>query len=263
MTADETGPEAQRATGRGATSAAKAYERRSRRESAVASGRLTRTGSPIAAAMSRVPFVATIILFLAAGIVGVLWLNTMSDATGLRATASRVRQAQIKTDIEALQKDVNTLRDPARLAAEASRLGLVPVGDPALLVVGADGKGTVIGTPTPVPGPVPAAPAATTAPAASTTAPATPATTPSTAAATTSTTTTTATKSSTTTTPVTTTPVTTTPVTTTPVTTQPATRTTTKTSPATTPAGTTPAKRTAVRTAPSQRTTTTTTGAGR
>ena len=67
MTADETGPGTQRA-GRRATSTAKAYDRRSRREQAVATGRLTRTGSPIAAAMSRVPFVATIILLLAAGV---------------------------------------------------------------------------------------------------------------------------------------------------------------------------------------------------
>jgi hypothetical protein len=275
MTADETGPGTRRAPGRGAGSAAKAYERRLRRENTVASARLTRTGSPIAAAMSRVPFVATIILLLAAGIVGVLWLNTMSDATGLKATDSRVRQAAIKTDIEALQRDVNTMRDPARLAAEANKLGLVPAGDSALLVVGADGKGTVIGTPTPVPGqapPAPAAPATTTAAAAATTAPAAPATTTAAAAttataapATTATTptppppkTTPVTTAPAKTTPVTTTPAKTTPVTTTPVTTTPATTTPAKT----TPAKTTPAKSTAARTAPAQ-SATTTTGAGR
>ena len=172
MTADDTEPVAQRATGRGSTSAAKAYQRRSRRESAVASGRLTRTGSPIAAALSRVPFVATIIVLLAAGIVGVLWLNTMSDAAGLRATASRIRQADLETQIQALQANVNTMQDPARLAAEASRLGLVPVGDSAMLEVGTDGRGTVIGTPTQVPGPPPpaAAPAAAAVPVPATTA---------------------------------------------------------------------------------------------
>lgn len=174
MTADETEPAEQRANGRLADSAARAYQRRSRREGAVAAGRLTRTGSPITAAMSRLPFVATIIGLLAIGIVGVLWLNTMSDATGLKATESRIRQAGLKTDIEALQKDVNTLNDPARIAAQAGRAGMVQPGDAAMLEVGADGTGTVLGTPTPVAAPATAVPTTpTTAPMATT-----PATTP-------------------------------------------------------------------------------------
>ena len=274
MTADETGPAAQRAKGRGTTSSAKAYERRSRREGAVA-GRLTRTGSPVAAAMSRVPFVATIILLLAGGIVGVLWLNTMSDATGLQATASRIRQADIETDIESLRKDVNTLKDPARLAAQAAQAGMVPAGDSALLQVGADGKGTVIGTPTPVAGPpaqAAALPAATSA--AATSAAAT------SAATTTALTTPAATPSATTpaaapvktapaTAPAKITPAATTPAKTTAAQSVPATATAPKTTPAarTTPVKTAPAKTTPAKNTPAPRTTpaqqTTTTGAGR
>ncbi len=141
----------------------KAYQRRIRREQALAGGRLTRTGSPISAALSRVPYVAAIILLLAGGIVGVLWLNTMSDAAGLRATHSRINQMDLTTQIEAADKQISGLQDPARLAAEAANLGLVVPGDVGLLQVGSDGKGTVIGTPTPAPGPaVPAT--ATTAP---------------------------------------------------------------------------------------------------
>ncbi len=258
MTADETEPEAQRATGTGGTSAAKPEEQRSRRETAAASGRLTRTGSPIAAAMSRVPFVATVILLLASGIVGVLWLNTMSDATGLQATASRIRQADIETDIQALQRDVNTLQDPARLAAEANRLGLVRAGDSALLQVGADGKATVLGTPTPVPGQAPPAPAttpSTTAPAATTPVTTAPAATAPTATSTKSTPSATApsapsapsASASTTARATTTAPKTTARKTTVAV---------------TTPAKTTAAKTTAPKTAPAQQSTTTT-GAGR
>lgn len=165
MTADETEPAAQQADGRRADSARAAYQRRSRRQGKVDPGRLTRTGSPIAAAMSRLPFVASIIGLLAIGIVGVLWLNTMSDATGLRATESRIRQAMLKTDIEALHKDVNILNDPARIAAQADRAGMVQPGDAAMLEVGADGTGRVLGTPTPVAAPVTALPATpTTAP---------------------------------------------------------------------------------------------------
>ncbi len=132
-------------------SASKAYERRQRRTESLAGSRLTRTGSPIATALRRVPFVAVVILLLAAGIVGVLWLNTMSDAAALRATESRLNQQDLQLKIEALDKDVNGLQDPARLAAAAAALGMVPPGDAAMLEVGADGKGTVLGTPTPVP----------------------------------------------------------------------------------------------------------------
>ena len=270
MTADGTEPEAQRVTGRGATSAARTDQRRSRRERAAVSGRLTRTGSPVAAAMSRVPFVATIILLLAGGIVGVLWLNTMSDATGLQATASRIRQADIKTDIQALQKDVNTLQAPARLAAEARRLGLVPVGDSALLEVGADGKGTVIGTPTPVPGQAPPAPAQSSAvantsvgttsvagtSAASTSVPSTTVVTSSAAAPTTSA------ASTTPTTTAKTTAKTTAPTTTAPTTTAKTTAATT-TAARTTPARSTPARSTPVSSPARPATTITTTGAGR
>lgn len=155
-------------------SAGKAYERRTRREQAHSGRSLTRTGSPIAAALSRVPFVATVILLLAGGIVGVLWLNTMSDAAGLSASQSRIDQQDLKIRMESVGKDIAALKNPALLATEASSLGLVPPGEAAILLVGKDGSGTVIGTPTPVAAPAPAAAVrATAAPA--TTAPVTPA----------------------------------------------------------------------------------------
>ena len=154
-------------------SSGRAYDRRSRRQQAVTGRSLTRTGSPIAAALHRLPFVAMIILLLAGGIVGVLWLNTMTDAAGLRAGQSRVNQNEINTQIEARNKAIAALKNPSRLAAEASSLGLVPPGDAAMLQIGADGQATVIGSPTPVAAPTtaPATAAATTA--ATTTAPAT------------------------------------------------------------------------------------------
>ncbi len=140
-------------------SAGKAYERRVRREVAVngrVSGRnLTRTGSPIAAALSRVPFVAVIILMLAGGIVGVLLLNTMSDTVGLQASNSRLNQMSLTLAIQQDTRDIAAEKNPARLAARAKALGLVPPGDAAMLEVGPDGQGTVIGTPTPVAVPTP------------------------------------------------------------------------------------------------------------
>ena len=151
------------------TAAGKAYSRRLRRQQSVTQ-RLTTTGSPITAALTRVPFVALIILLLAGGIVGVLYLNTVSDATGLKASDSRRAQLDLNTQIEGANKDIADLKNPARLAAEAQALGLVPAGDVAILSVGANGVVSIIGTPTPVPMPAPAAPAVspTTAPAAAT-----------------------------------------------------------------------------------------------
>jgi hypothetical protein len=159
-------------------SSVKAYDRRTRRQQALAGRRLTATGSPVAATLSRLPFVAVIILLLAGGIVGVLWLNTMSDAAGLRGSQSKLAQMDLDTQIEAAQKDIAGLKNPALLDSKARALGLVPPGDAAIIVIGPDRKATVLGTPTPVGEPTapvqpaaappasaaPPAPAATTAP---------------------------------------------------------------------------------------------------
>ena len=170
MTAQET-ELVDRPASRSTVSAGKAYQRRTRRQQAVQGGRLTSTGSPIASALSRVPFVAMIIALLAGGIVGVLWLNTMSDAAGLQATESRLNQMALTAAIQSASRNIAANQDPALLAAQAQSLGMVPPADAAILVVGKDGKGTVIGTPTPVHNAAPAlavaGPATTAAPATS------------------------------------------------------------------------------------------------
>ena len=144
-------------------SAGKAYDRRIRREQLVSGRRLTATGSPLAATLSRVPYVAVIILLLAGGIVGVLWLNTMSDAAGLRAGQSRLAQMELDTKIEAAQKDIAALKNPALLDVQARSLGLVPPSDAAMLEIGTDGKVAVIGSPAPA-GVISSAAATTAAP---------------------------------------------------------------------------------------------------
>jgi hypothetical protein len=137
-------------------SAAKAYDRRVRRQEQVRGSRLTRTGSPVTAALTRVPFVALVLLLLAGGVVGVLYLNTVSDAAGLRASQSRLAQMDLNTRIEAANMTIAAMKDPARLAAEAKALGLVLPADAAMIQIGPDGKVTVIGKPTVVPSPTPA-----------------------------------------------------------------------------------------------------------
>ncbi len=159
-------------------SAGRAYERKRRREGRVPNRRVTATGSPIAAALTRVPFVMLIIFLLAGAIVGVLWLNTMTDEAGLRASQSRRAQIELKIKIEAGQRNAAALNATPRIAEAARGLGLVQAGDAAVLKVNPDGSATVIGTPAPALTPGAGAPAptqqASNAPAASTPAASTP-----------------------------------------------------------------------------------------
>lgn len=151
--------------GRGRTAADRAYQRRARRQEQITGPRLTRSGRPIQAALTRVPFVLVVIAALAAGVIGVLWLQTLTDEAGLRASASRQSQAELNLQIESLKRDVAGLDAIPRIDQQARAMGMVPVGDPAILSVGADGQVTLLGTPTPVRAPAPAPPAVTPAPA--------------------------------------------------------------------------------------------------
>lgn len=140
----------------GSQSAQRAYQRRNRREERIDQLRLTGVGSPVGAAMSRVPFVFLVIAILGAGTAGVLWLNTMTDEAGLETTRSREASAELRLELESLQREVSMLDSTPKIAQEARELGLVQAGSPAIIMIGADGKPTVIGTPTPVPAPAPA-----------------------------------------------------------------------------------------------------------
>lgn len=151
--------------GRGRSAADRAYQRRARRQEQITGPRLTRSGRPIQAALTRVPFVLVVIAALAAGVIGVLWLQTLTDEAGLRASASRQSQAELNLQIESLKRDVAGLDAIPRIDQQARAMGMVPVGDPAILSVGADGQVTLLGTPTPVRAPAPAPPAVTPAPA--------------------------------------------------------------------------------------------------
>jgi hypothetical protein len=177
------------ATPTGATTASsrRAYERRQRRHQKITAARLVGPGKPIATALDRAPFVVVLIGLLAGGIAGVLYLNTVTDEAGMRTSVAKSNATDLRLTIEALQRDVALLDATPKIADEAAALGMVPAGDSAMLIVDGAGTGSVIGTPSVVPGPVPpAAPAAPVDPAAqaaaaaaaAAAAPATPAATP-------------------------------------------------------------------------------------
>ena len=167
-------------------SSRRAYARRQKRREKMSAPRMVTPGKPVASALNRAPFVVVLIAILGGGIAAVLWLNTLTDEAGMRTSTARNSSTDLRLTIEALQRDVANLDSTPRIADDAAALGMVPVGDAAMLVIDGTGAGSVIGTPSAVPGPPPPAavtPAVTPAPdAAAAPAPAAPATPAATAA---------------------------------------------------------------------------------
>ena len=151
--------------GSGRASARRAYARRQRRTAKMSGSRLLTPGRPVASAMNRAPFVVMLIAILGGGIAAVLWLNTLTDEAGMRTSTSRMSAIDLRLVIEAMQRDVAILDATPRIAKAAAKLGMVPAGDAAMLIVDKSGAGSVLGTPSAVPGP----PAPTTAPTAAAT----------------------------------------------------------------------------------------------
>jgi hypothetical protein len=142
-------------------SSRRAYERRQRRTQKVTGTKLVGPGKPVKAALSRAPFVVLLIALLGAGIVAVLYLNTVTDEAGIRTSTAKSNTVDLRLTIESLQRDVALLDATPRIAGAAAALGMVPAGDSALLMVDGSGAGSVIGDPTAVAAPVdPAAAAA-------------------------------------------------------------------------------------------------------
>ncbi|MGW4060876.1 hypothetical protein ACWEGE_21505 [Amycolatopsis sp. NPDC004747] len=116
---------------------------------------------------SRASFVLMMMALLAAGVATTLWLTTQAIADSYRLEQLRTTNAHLAEQKEQLQRDVAKAESPASLAPAAQQLGMVPGGDPARIVVGPDGKTSLVGEPkkakadTPVvPAAPPAAPAA-------------------------------------------------------------------------------------------------------
>ena len=161
-----TGPAADTAGPPASTTASsrRAYERRQRRRQKISATRLVGPGKPVKSALNRAPFVVVLIALLAGGIAGVLYLNTITDEAGMRASTAKSKSIDLRLTIESLQRDVAMLDATPHIADAAAALGMVPAGDSAMLMVDGSGAGSVVGEPSAVPGP--AAPAAAPDPAA-------------------------------------------------------------------------------------------------
>lgn len=120
-------------------------------------------------ALARTPFVTLVVALLAAGLLGLLALNTLlaQDAFRLHTLTQDSRDLQDRAQV--LEREVEALQAPEALAVRAGELGMVPAGPPVFLRL-PDGK--VLGAETPAGEPLPGA----TAPAADPDVPGTPTT---------------------------------------------------------------------------------------
>jgi hypothetical protein len=92
----------------------------------------------------KVPFVSLVSLLLVGGVVGLLLFNTSMQQASFTATSLQERATVLDAKEQSLQMELDTLRDPQRVAARAKRLGMVPASSPAFIRL-SDGK--VLGNP--------------------------------------------------------------------------------------------------------------------
>ena len=114
-------------------------------EAAVERARLTVVPRGVTRA-PRVPFVALVSLLLVSGVAGLLLFNTSMQQASFHATALEQQAQILAAEEQSLQMELEMLRDPQRVAAEARAIGMVPPANPAFIRL-SDGR--VLGTPTP------------------------------------------------------------------------------------------------------------------
>ena len=96
---------------------------------------------------SRASFVLVMMGLLAVGVAATLWFTTQAIADSYRLEKLRTDNAALMETKDRLEREVAKAQSPASLAPAAKQLGMVPGGDPARIVVGKDGKTTVVGEP--------------------------------------------------------------------------------------------------------------------
>jgi hypothetical protein len=101
---------------------------------------------------SRMPFVALVSMVLLGGVVGLLLFNTSMQQASFAATALEGKAATLAAHQQALQMDLDRLRNPQRIATRARQLGMVQAGSPAFLELG---SGSIVGEAAPGDGSVP------------------------------------------------------------------------------------------------------------
>jgi hypothetical protein len=134
--------------GRGRTAAAeRAYARRAQRTQRSTVPEPTPQPERRPGSASRATFVIAVMVLLVGGVVATLWFSTQATADAYKLEQAKNTTNQLQVQVGQLQQQVAQQNSPLSLAKRAQQLGMIPAGDPAHLVVGANGKVTVIGTP--------------------------------------------------------------------------------------------------------------------
>lgn len=129
---------------RGAPAAQRAYAKRDERLRRLVGGvRPSRSGP----STRRAQFVLFVMVLLGVGLVLTLWLSTAAAADSYRLQDARTAAGTLSEQAEQLRREVAVAASAPELARRAVEMGMVPVQDPARLVVGADGAVTVVGEP--------------------------------------------------------------------------------------------------------------------
>jgi hypothetical protein len=98
--------------------------------------------------LPRASFVVLVIALVAAGVFGVLLLNTRINENAFRLDQLRSQQNSLDLQEQQLNEQLADLDSAGHLNAQAARLGLVPAGTPAF--IGPDGH--ITGTAKPAKG---------------------------------------------------------------------------------------------------------------
>lgn len=86
----------------------------------------------------RVPFVTLVSLVLISGVVGLLLFNTSMTQASFAATELEQQATSLAAREQTLQMELEDLRKPDRVAAEAQEMGMVPPTAPTFLTL--DGR---------------------------------------------------------------------------------------------------------------------------
>jgi cell division protein FtsL len=107
---------------------------------------------------SRVSFVVLVMGLLVVGVVATLWLSTQSTADSVQLAQVNKNTQILAAKVQQLQQLIAQGESPDQIAAAAQRLGMVPAGNLAHIVVGPNGQITVVGTPSAATAPPPPPP---------------------------------------------------------------------------------------------------------
>ncbi|MRJ77803.1 hypothetical protein GEV29_14765 [Aeromicrobium sp. SMF47] len=99
---------------------------------------------PVRSRAKRAPFVVIVMTILSIGLVGLILMSTVLQAQSFEAARLQSEATTLKTQKQALARDVDRLRSPAHVAREAIAIGMVPNANPAFLRL-SDGR--ILGVP--------------------------------------------------------------------------------------------------------------------